>query len=265
MTTINFDGVDLSTIPEVELLRVRRPIVGNRRDDYIEVPGREGFWLFTERPGARTIVLEFDILATSFADRRAAVVELADYLDSPRGLARLIVDDEPDRFHLCRLSSAPDPEEWLNHGAFSVELTAEPFAQALTPSVETWSAATGVAEVFSIPDKVDAFPEFEITANGGTITGFSLDVNGTVLTYAVGGTGLIAGETLTVSTIGYVVTRGVSGDPDLDGSFDPDDLDMETVSGDFGDLLPGSNSVTITRTGTATTIGVVARWRRRSR
>lgn len=265
MTTFTFDGIDSATIPELLVIRVRRPLVGNRRDEFVEVPGREGFWLFPEKAGARTLTIEFDLLATTFEDRRAAVIELADLLDRPAGLARLIVDDEPDRFHLCRLSSAPDPDEWLTHGAFSVDLTAEPFAQFLTASSEVFAASSGVAHPFAIPDTVDAIPEVELTANGGTVTGFSLDINGTVLVYGTGGTGLTAGQTLTVSTLSYTVTRGVSEDPDLDGSFDPADLDMATVSGDFGDLVPGSNSITVTRSGTATTVGVTVRWRRRSR
>lgn len=265
MTTFTFDGVDSSTIPELLVVRVRRPLVGARRDEYVEVPGREGFWLFPEKAGGRPITIEFDLLADSFADRRAAVIELADLLDSPAGLAQLIVDDEPDRFHLCRLASAPDPDEWLVHGAFSVDLHAEPYSQRIVPSSEAWAAASAVAHPWTPGDTVEAWPEIELTANGGTVTSFSLNVNGDVLVYALGGLGLTAGQSLTVSSLSFTVCRGLSQDPDLVGAFDPDDLDMPTVSGDFGSIVAGANDVTLTYTGTAPTVSRTVRWRRRSR
>lgn len=265
MTTFTFDGVSSTTIPELEVLRVRRPLVAGRRDDFVSVPGREGFWLFTERPGSRMISLELHVLGDTFADRRAAVIAVADLLDAPEGLARLVVDDEPDRFHLCRLGSNPDPEEWLSSGRFSVDMIAEPFAQAITPSVESLTLTSATPATFTIPDKVYGIPEIELTATGGTVTAFTLEVNGLALTYAAPSLGLTAGQILTVSTVGYTVTRGASIDPDLVGTFDPDDLDMGGVSGDFGYLVPGLNTVEVTRTGTAGTIAATIRWRERSR
>lgn len=264
-TTFTYDGTSSTTIPELLVTRVRRPLVANRRDDFVEVPGREGFWLFTEKAGARTLTIEFDLLADDFATRRAAVIELADLLDTPTGLAELIVSDEPDRFHRCRLASAPDPNEWLTHAAFSVDFVAEPYAYAVTPSSEAWAATSAVAHTFTPPDKVYGIPELELTATGGTVTSLVVEINGETLTYGIGSTGLAAGEKLTISTLAYVLTLGASIDADLDGTFDPDDLDMAHTSGDFGYVMPGLNSITITRTGTATNVGAVLRWRKRTR
>jgi predicted phage tail component-like protein len=266
MTTFTFDGVSSTTIPELLVKRVRRPLVAARRDEFVKIPGREGFWLFPEQAGSRTLTIELDILADSFEDRRAAVIALADLFDSPEELANLIVDDEPDRFHRCRLSSDPDPEEWLNHAEASIDLIAEPYAYALTPSVETFSAiSSGSAQAFSVPDTVYGIPEIEVTANAGTVTSLVVELNGYTLTYGLGATGLTAGQTLTISTIGYVVTRGTSGDPNLVGDFVPANLDMATVSGDFGYIAGGSNALRVTRTGTAVSLDVLVRWRRRSR
>lgn len=265
MTTFTFDGVSSTTIPELLIMRVRRPLVGNRRDEYVEVPGREGFWLFPEKAGARTLTIEFDLLASSFEERRAAVIALADLLDAPAQLARLIVDDEPDRFHMARLASAPDPDEWLTHAQLAVDLTAEPYAQALTPTEETYSATTTIAHVWNPGDKVYGIPEIEVTAVGGDVDSLNVNLNGDQLYYDLGGTGLADGESMTISTLAYVVTRGLSGDPDLDGTFDPDDLDMATVSGDFGYIAAGSNTLTLTRSGTATSMTTTVRHRERFR
>lgn len=265
-TTFTINGVSSTTIPELLVTRVRRPLVATRRDEYVEIPGREGFWLFPEKAGSRTITLELDLLAASFAARRAAVIAVADLLDSPAGLSKLIVDDEPDRFHRCRLASAPDPDEWLVHGAFAVDFTAEPYAQQNTPTVQTFAAAgSGVAQLWTPTDKVYGIPEIEVTANGGTVTSLVLSLNGDVLTYAIPGVGLTAGQVLTISTVGFTVTRGVSTDTDLVGAIVPANLDMTTVSGDFGYIVAGANTITATRTGSATTLGLTIRWRRRSR
>lgn len=264
-TTFTYNGTSSTSIPELLVTRVRRPFVANRRDEYVEVPGREGFWLFSEKAGSRTITIEFDILADSFAQRRAAVIALADLLDSPTGLAKLVVSDELDRFHRVRLASAPDPDEWLLHAAFSVDFIAEPYASAVTPSSEAWTATSGVARTFTPTDKVYGIPELELTANGGTVTSLVVVINGVTLTYALGSIGLAAAGKLTISTLGFVVVQGVSIDTDLDGTFNPVNLDMAFTSGDFGYVIPGLNSITITRTGTAATVGAVLRWRKRTR
>lgn len=265
ISTFTFAGIDSSTIPGLLVTRVRRPLAAARRDEYVTVPGREGFWMFQEQPGARTISIEVDIQTTDNATRRAAVIALADLFDTPDGVAQLIIDDEPDRFHRCRLASTPDPDEWLEHAAAVIELTAEPYSQALTPSVETFAATSGVTHHFDVADKVHGIPEIELTAVAGNITGLTLTVNGVAIVYGGGGIGLAAGQTLTISTLAYTVTRGGSGDTLLDGSFDAELLDMATVSGDFGFVIPGANTVTVIWTGTATAVTTVIRWRRRAR
>ena len=263
MTTFTFDGISSTTVPEIEVVRVRRPLTGGRRDAFVEVPGRAGFWLFEEEPGARTITLEMQLLATSFEDRRSAVIALADLLDR-RGLVRLIVDDEPDRFHLVKLSNAPDPEEWLNYtGTFPIELIAEPYSQALTISTSTLSPATDAPANLVIPDTVDAIPVVEITANGGTVIGFELTVDGTTL---VDTDTIAAGTTKTYNSIAYVANDGANADTELDGTFNPSTLAMEGISGDFPILAPGTNVVVFDKTaGTATSATVEFSWRRRSR
>jgi predicted phage tail component-like protein len=265
MTTFTFAGTSSTTIPEIEVVRVRRPLVGKRRDDYVEISGRPGFWLFEDEPGARRITLELQILADSFEARRAAVIALADLLDQP-GISKLVVDDEPDRFHRCRLADDPDPEEWLSHtGTFSVDLMAQPYTEAEEISVEILTPATPADLTFEAPDRVEGLPVVEVTAVGGTLVGFVLDMNGEVLTY---GDTVANGQTITISTLAYVVTDGApaSIEDALEGTFDPDDLDMASVSGDFPYVIPGTNTVSFTKSaGTATSATVEISWRRRSR
>lgn len=264
MTTFTFGGVSSTTIPEIEVLRVRRPLVADRRDEFVAVPGREGAWLFPEKPGMRTITLDLHLLAETFEDRRSAVIEMADLLDVA-GMARLIVDDEADRFHLARLASAPDPEEWLTAATFSVDFVAEPYSQALeiSESEHPLVATTDAPFSFTVPDRVEGVPVVELIANGGTVTMFTLTLNGETLIYE--GPTIASGDAVTISTLAYVVTAGLNGDAELDGTFDPDDLSMSGVSGDFPYVVPGDNEGSLTRTGAATSVTVRCSWRRRSR
>lgn len=260
------NGIALSTAcPEAVITRVDRPLFGARRHEFVDVPGRAGSVLFAEQPGDRTITIGISLLVTSAAALRTAVGKLADWADT-FSRARLILSDESGRFWDAIVGELPDVTDSGEYDATTeLSFLVGPYAQDTAASSHAWSATSGVAHVWTPPDTVPGIPEFELVATGGTITSFTLNVNGATLTYALGGVGLTAGQTVTVSTLAYVLTRGVSGDPNLDGTFVVANLDMATVSGDFGTINPGSNSVTITRTGTATAVGVTARWRRRSR
>lgn len=263
MTTFSFAGTAVAdAVPELEVIRVRRPIVATRRDEFVDVPGRAGFWLFAEEGGARTLTIDVDILAASFEERRAAVVALADLLEQP-GMSALIIDDEPDRFHLARLGNAPDLDEWLVHGAASIDFVCDPYSYATTPSTASYAPTSATPQPFTVPDTVHGIPVVEITANAGTIVGFELTLGGFTLVYA--GT-IASGATITINSIGYTITTGASIDTDLDGTFDPDDLSMTTMSGDFPIIDPGDNSLVFRKlAGTATSATVAIEWRRRSR
>jgi predicted phage tail component-like protein len=262
-TVVTFAGVDSDTIPGLIITRVRRPLRGDIRDDVVQVPGREGFWLFEEKPGQRIITLSMSILGDDFESRRAAVIAAADWLDQP-GLQELIVDDEPDRYHLAKLRQAPDVEEWLDHAGFEIDLIAEPYSYAIEISEENLVLDDDDPETFTAPDKVEGIPVIEVTPRGGDLDGFELDVNGETLIY---GATIEEDDTITISSISFTVTLGPNQDIDLDGFFDPADLSMATVSGDFPNVIPGTNTVTLVYgTGsTATTVDLDVYWRRRSR
>lgn len=262
-TVVTFGGVASTTIDGLIATQVNRPLRGDVRDDLVQVPGREGFWLFQELPGQRVIVVEFSLLSDDYETRREAVIAIADWLDR-EGLQELIIDDEPDRFHQARLRQAPDPDEWLNAATFDVEFVCQPYSLATAISEENLVCSDGVAETFSAPDKVQGIPVVEVTAKGGDLEGFDLDVNGEVLIY---GDTVVEDATVTISTLSYTVTLGTNDDTNLEGTFDPDDLNMAEVSGDFPIIVTGTNSVTVDfgAGSTATTAEVDIYWRRRSR
>jgi predicted phage tail component-like protein len=261
MTDITLNGAALSDeVPEAEVLRVTRPIVGARREQYVEVPGRAGSVLYPEEPGDRSLTIAIHILGDTFNDRRDAVRRLADWADIGQR-SRLVIDDEPDRFHEAILAGAPTFDEWLTSGSGDLEFRTGPYALALAASVVDLTLPDN-SGTFPIDDDLPAFPVVEITPTDGTITSFTFELNDTSLSYA----GLVNDDaTITISSLAYTVTQGANTDINLTGAFDIGAVDLADVSGTFPVLLPGTNAWTLTWDGTATTVDVRITWRRRHR
>jgi len=264
---LTFGSESSSAIPEVIVTKVERRLLGGARDVWTEVPGREGAWLFAEKRGMREVTCSVAVVGASTGDRRDAVEEVADWLDTT-DQRRLIVSDRPDRYWWAKLAAPPDVDEWRQMAGtergFPVSFLALPYAFSTTLSTHSFSvtAASGV-DTWTPADTVDAYPVVEITAVGGTVVGFTLDVNGDTLTY----TGTVTtGNTVTASSVAYVLTTGVNTDTELTGALDYGAVTMADVSGVFGRIVVGANTVTFTKTaGTATSVTVALTWRRRYR
>lgn len=265
MTDVTLDGVALSSaVPEAIVKRVRRQLLGDPRDVYELVPGRAGSWLFGEQPGDRIITVELALVGdnavyplegTALEARRVACRSLAAWAESPRSV-ELVVDDESDRYWLSKLSSTPTPDEWLARALIDLDFRSSPYAYAVTLSTQAESLTDGIPASFSTPDEVNAYPVIELVAGASMPSGFTLTVNGLVLTY---GTAVAIGDVLTISSLTYTVSAGPNTDTDLDGVFVAADLAMADVDGDFPILIPGSNTITVA--GGASTVTIT--WRRR--
>lgn len=266
MTSASLGGAELATaVPEAEVLRVARQLTGGRRNVHVDVPGRAGSWTFPEEPGDRTLVLELDIAGATFADRRDAVRRLADWCDLGY-VARLVIDDEPDRFHDAILDDSATVDEWLlAANAVAVPFRCAPYALAITPT-EAAVTATGSPDSGAFTNlgtsNVEALPVVEITPTDGTLTSFTWTLNDTATSF---GELVNSGDTVTISALADIVTREVDGDAELTGAYLANLVAMGTVSGDFGRIVPGANTWSLEWTGTATTVAVGITWRERYR
>lgn len=258
---LTWDGVASSGISGLTVQKIRRRMVGGVRDVAVDMPGRDGAWLFTENRGMRDIVATCTV-AAGLGSRHSAVVSVADWLDL-QGYRNLIVDDQPDRYWRAYLADDPDPDEWRQKGTFDVRWRAEPYAWSVSTSSQC-ATATGASYSgsFTAADGIPADPEVVITPLNGTITSFDLTVNGDILSVGTGYTFLSG---INVSSLSFTVTTGTSLDTDLTGAYDSNALQMSAVSGSFGRLNPGTNTWTLAWAGTATQVRVCFRWRRRYR
>lgn len=261
---LELNGEDLSTaVAEALVLDVRRPLVGKRRHTRVEIPGRAGSVTFDEEPGDRVLEIVIDLEAATFEDRRDAVRRLARWAEVGTS-SQLIISDEPDRYHDAILENADTVLERLLYGAATLRFAVGPYSLASTPSTQTENATSNPdSDTFNITDDVYAEPVIELTPAGGTLTGFTLTVNGSALTWT--GDTILAGETLTISSISDTITIGENEDVDLTGAFDEEDVSMADVSGTFPLLFSGANAWSLSRSGTATSVSIVFTWRERFR
>ena len=262
-TDATLNGVALSSaVPDAIVLRPARHLVGPRRHQALDVPGRAGPWIFGEQPGAGTVELAVSIQSASLAARRAAVSALADWVDLD-ATARLIVDDLADRYYDAILITDPDVEEWLNSADITLAFLTGPYSLAVSTSSQAVTASSSPSSSsFSIPDEIGPEAVFELTPAGGTLDSFTLTVNGETLNY--GGPSVTAGNTVTVSGISDTVTLGLNADTDLTGAYAGTEV-LGDVTGTFPDLVAGSNDWSLSWEGAATSVVIDITWRRRYR
>lgn len=264
--TITFDGVASTTIPEFICHRVRRGAVGSSRTEFKLIPGFEGAWVYPEKRGPRRITIEASVLAPTFpGGRRDAVTAVADWLDKP-GLRSLQIGDETNRYYMAVLTSEMEVDEWRELGKFSLEFTALPYAYSTSISTQSLSLVpNAAASTFTIPDGVDAYPviELAVPSGGGDLTSFDLVVNGRTLSY---GNPIVAGNTITISSLAFVTIAGANPDLTLTGAFDPNTVAMNNVSGQFPILHAATTqSVRLLTGGSGPTVTATIKWRRRYR
>jgi predicted phage tail component-like protein len=261
--TVTLGGTAVgSAVPEFRLVGVNRGVLAERRDVFMEMPGRAGSWVFTESPGDREIVLSGWVMADGTAAKRTALTGLAKWADTP-SQQQMIFGDEPDRYYLVLLTSSR-VDESTRYAEVELEFRTDPYAYATSATVETDTLTTNPdTDSITVAGDLGVCPVIELTPAGGTLTSFTFTVGSTSISWS-GGT-IIAGDSITINSISSTVTLGVNGDTMLTGAFDPNQLSMATVSGSFPCLNAGANSYTLSWTGTATSVAVEWTYRRRYR
>lgn len=109
----------------------------------------------------------------------------------PKGLKKLIFDDEPDRYYSAVVTGDSDVENLARIGQGEITFLApDPFAYALTDDV--FSDPDG-SITFTRKGTAESNPLIEVEGTSGSTEGFTMDLNGTAITFTGS---LAAGETL---------------------------------------------------------------------
>jgi phage-related protein len=264
LKVVTLDGVTSTAgVAELKIRRVERDALGEDRTERVEVPGRAGAWTFPESPGTRRIRLIGWLQAEGVAAKRTAIHNLSEWIAAAQDAeVQLIVSDESDRFYDVTVKDW-DVDTAERHPTVVIEFVGSAYALATALSTHTENASGSPdSGTFNVTDDFAADPVIEITPTNGTLTGFTLTLNGDTVEW-IGG--LIGDDdTITISSLSDTVTLGANDDMELTGVFDPLDVSMAAVSvSGFPSLVPGSNSWALTWTGTATTVDVDFTWRER--
>ncbi len=250
MTAVTFsiNGTSSTTVSGLVVRDVQRPLLGVRRDVFDTVPGREGSWLFEDQPGDKEISIACAFTVADNSAIRTAAGTLAALINGA-GRSQLIISDQSDRFWYGRFSEMSTPREERGFAEFDLTFRCDPYAYSTSVSTQVLgpTSTEPYSTTFSVTTAADTAFTLEIAPTADLTSGFSIDVNGDVLTY---GETLASGATLVISSVSHTAVIGSS-------------LSMANLSGTFGRLISGTNSITFDRaSGTASTT-LTFTWRRR--
>lgn len=253
-----------AAVPGIVLGQPKRDLLGKSRGAFVPVAGRRGSIYYPDYRDRRNITVEgFILTETWHTQRRDAITALADWLDVDIE-ARLIISDEPEVYYDAVFVDPGDTEEFRELGKFELTWAVMPYSNDLNPQSLMFTGTTSYATAFD-PDLLTwVYPIIEITPQDGTLETFTFGLNGSELQWADGV--LNSGDTLTINSINTVITRGPSGDAELTGAYDPTMVSLNSVTGTFPYLVPGTNTLVFSiQDGTATEVQITVYYRKQYR
>jgi predicted phage tail component-like protein len=261
----SFNGVHTSSLG-VGMRSINRQILPSTQDKYLEIPGRDGSYLFPGANNDRAIEVELNITTNNLTQRQQVARQVAAWLRT-KTRAELIFDDEPDVKYMAKLANQLDLEPLAFAGKTKVMFRCLPFAlyQVSTGEdvildsylpLDSW-VTLNPGEDFTISITGDT--TFDIDYMGtqevglgshdgskfdiiiiGSFTTLSLGLNGKTINY----TASLAGQTLTIDNVNATVKIGVENK-------------LAYCTGDIGEFLkmiPGNNTAIISGTGLNCTV-----------
>lgn len=256
---IQLDGQTNVDLGFIVVLGSRRPILPGTVDRTLAIPGRHGLWDFGADLGAKLFEFTCAINQSSTTTLQQSVATLAAFLLDSFGRPRtidLVFLTDPDKSFKVRLMGELPIDRMNGYGSFTLPLiAADPFARSITGTDgiilnsdilldsdfrldDVWSfviSAVGSHEVSNWGTLI-IYPEIVIT---GSFTTLSIVANGKTFGY----TAAISNKTLVVDGERMTVK--------LDGA-----NALSNMTGDFIELEPGINDVTIGGTGLSCTVSI---------
>lgn len=232
--SFSFNGVDSSSFSLV-CKSVKRPLLPALKVKRIELPGASGSYDFNDDEySLRQVTMRIAYIGTSYEELRSRARSIAAWL-SYNGFARLIINDETDKYYLAKITSDIDLESLFESGSADISFDCQPFAYSITEQVLTFDATGATDYVFVNPGtrainyKSPQGSKFQILITGSFDT-LTLTLNGNAITY-----GEAASGSLLIDNIEMEVT--------LDGvnKFDKLTGDIDT----FMQILSDSNTLSV--------------------
>lgn len=261
---ITWNGIESTVVPDLIIGPIIRDPVGSVRTTLMDVPGREGAWVFPQRRGLRKFVAEMSISSESQAELNEAQETFANWVDI-EGEAKLEIAQFAGVHWMAVLESVDPQTEWNGLAKFNTTWQVQPYAQANNITTEAWTSDESSSHIWAADTGLIVQPVIQITPTNGTLTEFMLISNGAETLLYAGE--ILSGSTVTINSIAATVTAGVNTDTELTGSYDPLQLVLQYMTGEFPILTPTTNNtIQFSRLGgTATAINISVKFRKRFR
>lgn len=261
--TVTINGIASSGITGFNVLKVKRPGVGELRNVHEVVPGVEGSWRWGEEKGDLLLTLTCFVEVADFTTRRDKVREVMKWADVGAE-ADIIISDKPTRIFFGELFAAPPIDEIRGLGQFDLDFRVRPyqFSSTVDSTAITIPASPEPYSGTVIVDTGDATtkPVIEVKAIAALTNGFNLTLNGNTIIYPIT---VPVNEIVTINSINATVSSDANYDTELTGVFDPSSLAMQDVAGLFPLLKDGSNTLGLNRRGAPANTLVTIYWRKR--
>jgi len=185
--SFNFNTVE-SSYYSLVCKSVKRPLLPAVKVKRIELPGTSGAYDF---PGneysLRTVTMKIAYIGTSYQELRSRARSIAAWL-STSTWAKLILNDEPDKYYLARVTNDIDLDSLWESGTADVVFDCQPFAYAVTDQEPSFIISGTTVCNFTNPgtrvinNNSPQGSKFKIEV-AGTFTDMALTINGKSLIY----------------------------------------------------------------------------------
>lgn len=236
-----FNGISSDSF-DIIVKDIKRPLLPNQNDSYLQIPGRHGSYLFPREMADRIIEIDCALSKTSLADLRNSIRDIAAWLYTEEQQP-LSFSDESDKYYLAKLDGAIDVEQIIAIGQFTLCFRCEPLAYGAEVQADFVSDQATITN----PGTFEALPIFN-----ATFTAIASEWKVTLGTkYVRVVHSFQIGDTMEVNCATGAVL--------INGSRALDKLDWQ--NSEFFALPPGENTLTITPAGVCTaTIRFRPRW-----
>lgn len=252
--SFKFNGVESSYFNLVSK-SVKRPVLPAAKLKRVELAGASGSYDFANTEyGLREMAMRITYKGNSFSELRTRARSIAAWLCTDC-FAELIINDEPDKYYLAKVSDALDISTMLEAGEIEINFDCQPFAYSVIENVTVIAPIISVVHynitnlgTREITYRSPPGSKFLITVVGSWTT-LSFGVNGKTLTFLKAE----SGKTLIIDNIEMTATI------DAVNVFNYLGGDVTT----FLSILSGENDFTIGGTGlnlTSVTISFIPLW-----
>ncbi|WP_434642774.1 phage tail family protein [Thermoanaerobacterium thermosaccharolyticum] len=157
MSGFVFNGVNSDTFGII-VLEKKRPVLPEINDNYLQILGRHGSYLFPKELGDRIIEIDCALPKKNLEELRSTIRDIAAWLYTTERKP-LSFMDETDKYYMAKLDGAIDMDQILAIGQFTLRFRCDPFAYG----EEINEFFEGDTVVVNNPGTFDALPVFEAT------------------------------------------------------------------------------------------------------